>query len=222
MGHKPRYDLVAFDVDGTLVDDTVFVWKTLHDYFDTDPASRDHAFRSYMAGDWAYHEWFEHDMKLLTEAGATRESMLQAIAGMRITNGAFETLDALRAAGCRLAIISGSLNLVVEKFGLPAYFDEVYLNRLWFDEAGALARWKATPYDVWDKATGLRTLAQRYGIPMARTAFIGDNFNDVAVARAAGFSMAIHCKSDELAEVVDVVIEEDDMRSVLPHLLEEV
>jgi len=219
---KRRFDLVAFDVDGTLVDDTVFVWKTLHDYFDTDPESRDMAFRSYMDGKWPYHRWFEHDIKLLTEAGATRSSMLKALDGMRLTNGAVETLTVLRKAGVKLAIISGSINVVVEKFDLEQYFDDVYLNRIWFDDGGGLERWQATPYDVWDKATGLRALASRYDIPMARTAFIGDNFNDVAVAREAGYSLAIHCKSDELAEAVDVVIEEDDMRAVLPYLLEQV
>ncbi len=222
MESKRRFDLVAFDVDGTLVDDTVFVWKTLHDYFDTDPESRDMAFRSYMDGKWPYHRWFEHDIKLLTEAGATRSSMLKALDGMRLTNGAVETLTVLRKAGVKLAIISGSINVVVEKFDLEQYFDDVYLNRIWFDDGGGLERWQATPYDVWDKATGLRALASRYDIPMARTAFIGDNFNDVAVAREAGYSLAIHCKSDELAEAVDVVIEEDDMRAVLPYLLEQV
>ncbi len=219
MNAERRYDLIAFDVDGTLVDDTVFVWETLHNFFNTDPESRDMAFDNYMSGKWVYEQWFEHDMKLLTEAGATRATILEAIAGMRLTEGALETLVRLRQSGARLAIISGSIDIVVEKFGLADYFDEVFLNRIWFDDSGRLQRWRATPYDVWDKATGLRTLAEKYGVPMERTAFIGDNFNDVAVAKAAGFSLAIHCKSDELAETVDVVIEEDDMRAVLPYLL---
>lgn len=222
MESRRRFDLVAFDVDGTLVDDTVFVWKTLHDYFDTDPESREMAFRSYMDGKWPYNRWFEHDIKLLNEAGATRTSILAALEGMRLTNGALETLTTLRKAGVKLAIISGSINVVVDKFDLARYFDDVFLNRIWFDDAGSLERWEATPYDVWDKATGLRALASQYDVPIARTAFVGDNFNDVAIAREAGFSMAIHCKSDELAAAVDVVIDEDDMRAILPHLLEEV
>jgi len=216
---RRSFDLVAFDVDGTLVDDTVFIWKTLHDYFGTDPDSREMAFQSYMSGKWVYRQWFEHDMKLLTEAGADRASILDAIKGMRLTDGVIETLNELRAAGAHLAIISGSIDIVVERFGLAPYFDDIYLNHIWFDEQGQLTRWKATPYDVWDKATGLRHLAQRYEVPIERTAFIGDNFNDVAVARAAGFSMAINCKSDELAEVVDVVLPGSDMRAVLPYLL---
>ena len=218
----PRaFDLVAFDVDGTLVDDTVFIWETLHDFFETDPDSRDRAFHAYMDGKWPYERWFEHDMELLTKAGANRSSMLEAISGMRLTTGALETLTALRNAGVRLAIISGSLDIVVEKFDLASYFDDIFLNRIWFDDDGSLVRWQATPYDVCDKATGLRHLTDKYGIPISRTAFIGDNFNDVQVAGVAGFSMAINCKSDDLAQVVDVVLQESDLRATLPWLLPE-
>jgi len=218
MIENMRYDLVAFDVDGTLVDDTVFVWKTLHDYFETDPAARDMAFDSYMEGRWTYEQWFEHDMKLLSEAGADRESMLRAIEGMSLMSGALDVLGALKDTGARLAIISGSLDFVIEKFQLAPYFDAVFLNRIVFDQRGKLASWNATPYDVWDKAAGLREIAARWGIPMSRTAFIGDNFNDVAVAEAAGFSIAFNCKSDRLAAVADVVVPGTDLRAILPHL----
>ncbi len=31
-----KYKLVCFDLDGTIVDDTVFIWQTLHEHFKTD------------------------------------------------------------------------------------------------------------------------------------------------------------------------------------------
>ena len=31
-----QYRLVCFDLDGTLVDNTIFIWQTLHEYFQTD------------------------------------------------------------------------------------------------------------------------------------------------------------------------------------------
>jgi phosphoserine phosphatase len=214
-----RFDLIAFDVDGTLVDDTVFVWATLHDYFHTDKDSCRAAFEAFMAGRWNYRQWFEHDIELLVRAGADRDSIHRALADMRLMEGAEETLCALRAAGMKLAVISGSLNIVLRKFDLERHFDEVYLNHLHFDEAGNLVRWVPTSFDVWDKATGLRDIATRHGIPMERTAFVGDNFNDVAVAKAAGFSIAFNCKSDELAKVAGAVVPGRDLRAVLPHLV---
>ncbi|MBM4354873.1 MAG: HAD-IB family phosphatase [Deltaproteobacteria bacterium] len=218
MGRN-RFDLIAFDVDGTLVDDTVFVWETLHEHHRTDRASRQMAFEKYMAGEWSYRQWFEHDIQLLTEAGANHGSILDAISGMRLMEGALETLEAIRRSGARMAILSGSLDIVVEKFGLAEYFDDIYLNHIGFDCEGRLSEWEPTPYDVCDKATGLKDLAVRHGIPMERTAFVGDNFNDVAVARVAGFAIAFNCKSDELARTADVTVPGGDLRRVLPYLI---
>ena len=221
MAPNSKFALIAFDVDGTLVDDTVFVWKTLHDYFGSDQELVDRAFDLYMGGRLSYRQWFEHDLKLFRKKGANRGRIMDAIRDMKLFEGVRETLETLGKTGARLAIISGSLDLVIEKLDLAQYFDEIYLNRLEFGEDGDLLGGVATPYDVWDKATGLREIAAREGIPMSSTAFIGDNFNDIAVAKAAGFSIAFNCKSDELAEAANVVVEEKDLRAVLPYLLVE-
>jgi HAD superfamily phosphoserine phosphatase-like hydrolase len=213
------YDLIAFDVDGTLVDDTVFIWTTLHDHFDTDLDRREQAYADYFAGRISYSDWFYNDITLLKERGATRAGIEAIVAGMRLTGWVPETLAALRDAGARLVIISGTLEVVVRQFELTPWFDEIYLNRFEYDANGALIGGTPTPYDVGEKATGLRHVAQANGVPMERTAFIGDNFNDVSIADAAGFSIAFNCKSEELAAVADLEIEGGDLRRILPHLL---
>jgi len=213
------YDLIAFDVDGTLVDDTVFIWKTLHDHFDTDPERRRQAYSDYFSGRISYSDWFFNDIALLRERGATRDGIEEIVAGMHLTGGVPDTLGALRDAGARLVVISGTLEIVVRHFELIPWFDEIYLNRFAYAPDGALIGGTPTPYDVGEKATGLRQIAKAAGIPMSRTAFIGDNFNDVSIAEAAGFSIAFNCKSDELAAVADVIVEGGDLRRVLPYLL---
>ncbi len=213
------YDLIAFDVDGTLVDDTVFIWQTLHDHFNTEPTRRRQAYDDYFAGRLSYADWFFNDIALLRERGATREAIREIVAGMCLVGGAEETLATLREAGARLVIISGTLEVVVRHFDLERWFDEVYLNRFKYDAEGILVSGTPTPYDVGEKATGLRQVAAAAGIPMQRTAFIGDNFNDISIAKAAGFSIAFNCKSDVLAETADVVVKGGDLRKILPYLL---
>jgi hypothetical protein len=39
------------------------------------------------------------------------------------------------------------------------------------------------------------------------------------LARIAGLSVAFNCRSPELARVASVVVQEKDLRAVLPHLL---
>ena len=53
-----------------------------------------------------------------------------------------------------------------------------------------------------------------------RASFVGDSSNDVWIARTAGFAVAFNPRSDELERIAGAVVRSDDMRDVLPHLLE--
>jgi len=211
--------LVAFDVDGTLVDDTVFVWETLHEHFGTDRAERARAQADFLAGRSSYGDWFEHDIRSLLARGADRDSMYAAIAGMRPMAGARETLAALHEAGVILGVVSGSLGFVLDRLFPEHPFRDVLINHVGFDAEGQLVEWRATPFDMDHKATGLRHLAARHGVPLERCAFVGDHVNDVEVVRAAGLGIAFNCKSDALAAVADVRVDSRDLRDVLPYLL---
>jgi len=210
-----RYPLVCFDLDGTLVDDTIYIWKTLHEHFATDAAARKKAHDDYFAGGISYREWFDCDLDLLGAAGATRDGILEVLGALRTMPGARETLRTLRERGHRLAVISGSLDIVVDHLFVDFAFDHVLINEIRFDGEGRIAGGTPTPYDLAGKAEGLRELCRREGISTSQAAFAGDNVNDLWIAREAGLSIAFNCKSDELREVCDVEVREKDLRGVL-------
>lgn len=219
MTKTPPYDLVVFDLDGTLIQGTIFIWQTLHDAFSTDRERRRKAKEDFFEGRISYQAWFEHDLLLLGEVGATRDRMLDCLAAIHRTPGAPETLLALQQAGVRLAILSGSLDIVLEHFYGEVPFAEVLINRLRFDEQGRIAGGVHTPYDVEQKGAGLREIARRQGVPTSRVAFVGDNYNDVSAAAEAGLAVAFNPRSAELAAKAHVVLLEPDLRAILPHLL---
>ena len=215
-----RYPLVCFDLDGTLVDDTIYIWQTMHTHFGTDVDRRRRAKEDFFAGRISYEEWFETDLELLREAGADRGSLIRLFHGLQPMSGAQEVLDALAESGVKIAVLSGSVDLLLETLFPNRRFDAVLINRLEFDGEGRLVGGESTPYDLEKKADGLEALARRFGLDTRQVAFVGDNSNDIAVARRAGFSIAFNCKSEELADVADVVVAGSDLRSVLPHLME--
>lgn len=218
QNHHP-YDVVVFDLDGTLIQGTIFIWQTLHDTFGTDSTRRQQAKDDFFAGRISYQEWFDHDLVLLREAHATRDRMMVSLEAIHPTPGAAETLAALSEAGCRLAILSGSLDIVLSHFFDGVSFDEVLINRIEFDADGHIAGGVHTPYDIEHKGAGLHEIARRLGVPISRVAFVGDNFNDISAAREAGLAIAFNPRSDELAEQARVVIREPDLRAILPHVL---
>jgi HAD superfamily phosphoserine phosphatase-like hydrolase len=217
VSSTPPIRLICFDLDGTLLDRTVFVWSTLHEHFPSDPLRRKQAWDDYFAHRISYAEWFYTDLELLRAGGATRERMKDVFAELHPAPGAHETLRELRERGYRLALISGSLDLALEQFFPPRMFDHVLINRVQFDESGRISGGEPTPYDLEGKVAGLRELARRESLDVAQCAFVGDNFNDLPVMRAAGFSIGIHIKHPDVHQAVNVAIADDDLRAILPY-----
>ncbi len=221
MSRMP-YRLVCFDVDGTLVGRTTFVWETLHEQLGTDRAKRKQGWQDYFSGKISYSQWFEHDLALFRERGeVTRQRLAAAMSSLELNGGVHEALRRLKDAGLRLAVVSGSLDIVLERFELTGYFDDIFVNELYFDGPGRLIGWRATPFDIENKAAALDWLVAKYGLDLSLTAFVGDNFNDVSIAQRAGLAIAFNSSCEELIACSAVRVSGDDMRGILPHLLDE-
>jgi phosphoserine phosphatase len=216
LNPNERVRLVAFDLDGTLVERTVYVWQTLHERFGSDPARRRQAQADFFAGRISYAAWFQHDLDMLAGRGATRESMLACFDDLRPATGAHDALRGLRQRGYRLAVISGSLDLLLERHFPGQPFDHVLINRILFHADGRIAGGQATPYDLEGKADGLRELARREGLSLEQCAFVGDHTNDLGALRAAGFAVAVNVKDEAVARAAHRVLDAHDLRALLP------
>lgn len=215
-----RFDLVAFDVDGTLVEhpEEKTVWELLNRRFTGSDHQNEARYADYRAGRLSYAEWVALDIGSWRDAGATRDAMIEAIGPLSLVDGARETLTALKERGMRLAVISGTLDILLDVLFPDHPFDEVYTNRIAFDDAGRIAGWSATPFDMDGKAVALRAIAMREDIPLARCAFVGDHANDLSAARLAGFAVAFNPKSAELEKAAHAVVRSRDLRDILPVL----
>ena len=217
----PKYKLVCFDVDGTLIDNVTFSWQIFHDYFQTDKHKREDAKRKFFDGHITYKEWAEHDINLWRERKAKKDDFYRALDNLRLMKGAMETLRELKKQGINLAIISGSLNILIEKF-IPDYrdfFDYVFISNIYFDENGDIGRVEATEYDMEGKSRALRLIAEREGLDLKECAFVGDYLNDLHIIKDAGLGIAFNAEDEELKKAADVVIDGKDLREVLKYLL---
>ena len=216
-----KYKLVCFDLDGTIIGGIEYIWKTLYEHFELDMQERKKVMDSFMNGDITYQQWVDHAVDLLVEKGVTQSDLIRVFENhVFLMPGALDTLRHLKKMGYKLAVISGSVDFILE-YMLPNYdtlFDDVMINRFEFDEHGKLLRGIGTPFDMAEKAEGMRVIAKREGLKLSECVFVGDNTNDVHIAEIAGLSIAFNCKSDKLAETVDVVIEEKDMTHIIKHI----
>ena len=210
------HDLVAFDVDGTLInsDDGRVVWQLLNERYDPELGNAKR-FRAYMRKEISYPEWVDLDVGAWVKADARREEMARLICRhLRLVPGAQETIQTLARRGYKLAVISGTIDLTLELL-LPEHpFEEVFTNKIWFHDDGRIAGWEATPFDMDGKAEALISLARRLDIPLSRTVYVGDNFNDVQVMGAAGLAVAFEPKGPEVEQAADRVVQ-GDLRGLL-------
>ncbi len=214
-------DLVCFDVDGTLVSHPrgKVVWEVLNHHFTGDDTVNAERYRQFKSGEITYAQWVELDVQGWIDAGATREQIHAAISDFRRHEGVTETLDRIHGMGKRTAIISGTLDVLIDRMFPQASFDDVYSNRLLFHDDGRLVGWQATPYDQHGKADALRELARRHQVDLANCAFVGDGENDVGVLGVAGMVIAFQPSSETLRRGADVVITENQsMLELLKHI----
>lgn len=216
-----RFDLVAFDVDGTLVEhpEDKTVWQVLNERFTGSDDQNRERLASYRAGRLSYADWVALDIGSWREAGARRDDLVRAFEPLRLVRGAAETTASLKRRGVRLAVISGTLDLLLDTLFPDHPFDEVYTNRIAFDCEGRIESWWATPFDMEGKAEALRAIASREGVPLSRCAFVGDHSNDLSAARIAGFAVAFNPKCAEIEAIAGAVVRSGDLRDVLPHLV---
>lgn len=217
----PDYKLVCFDVDGTLIDNVTFSWQVFHDYFQTDKHRREDAKNAFLNGKISYLQWAEHDINLWREKDAKKEDFLKAMKDLQLMQGAIETLTELKKRNFKLAIISGSLNIILENL-LPNYeefFDDIFLSRIYFDENGNISKVEATEFDMDAKALALKKIAEREKISLKQCVFVGDYLNDIKIMQEAGLGIAFNCKHEELKKVADVVIDKKDLREILKYII---
>jgi phosphoserine phosphatase len=217
MSPARDYDLICFDVDGTLVmhPEGRVIWEVLNiRYGGSDEINR-RRYDRFLAGKMAYEEWVRLDVGGWIEAGATKGDILEAVSEFRLIDDARETVTALKKRGFRLAVISGTIDIILDTLFADHPFDDVHTNRIYFDADGKVDSWYATPFDGAGKPRALRKIAEKHGIPLSRTAFVGDGENDVPLLGVPGCFVAFQPKSQKLEAGADLVIKDEGLRRLL-------
>lgn len=217
MKPKRPYDLICFDVDGTLVRHPTgqVIWEVLNLKFGGSKEINRFRYQMYCEGRLSYERWVRLDVSGWIDRGATRDDVVDVVREFELFDGARDTVHELKRRGYLLGVISGTLNVVLDTLFPDHPFDEVYTNKIFFDENGKLSGWEATRFDSHGKPEALRGMAQRRDLPLSRTAFVGDGENDVPLLGVAGYFAAFHPRSRELIERADLVLGEEELPKLL-------
>ena len=182
--------LVAFDFDGTLSDSemTVLLGER-RGVADEMEAITDRA----MNDEIGYATSLRERAALLD--GLPEEEAAAAFDEVVLREGAADVIDALRAAGHTVAILTGGfergVEAALERAGTTV--DTVVANRLPMDE-GALTGEVEGPLIEGTKDDELSRLSTEFGVPMADTVAVGDGANDLPMLEVAGLAVGFEPK----------------------------
>ena len=212
-----NFDLISFDVDGTLVEHPSgkVIWELLNIRYGGSEDTNQRRFEAYQAGRLTYDQWVEADVSGWMEKDATKEEILEVVREFRPNEGAIETVLELKNRGYTLSVVSGTIDIVVDTLFPDLPFEDVFTNRIFFDEQGKLSGWQATPFDIYGKPVALKELARKYDTSVDKIAFIGDGDNDVPLLGVAGYFVAFNPRSADLEQRADRVIKNQSLTTLL-------
>lgn len=206
--------LVVFDVDGTLTQHSS-VWWRLHELFGTTKEGRLY-FDQYFAGEINYGQWADYDAALWTGKSVAR--VMEIVAATKLVHGVREAITTLNERGIKTAILSGGLDIMADDIARRAGIEYVLTNNLGHKD-GVLTGTVENIVGWADKAKHIHTILEHFGMTLEETAFVGDGRNDMSVLSVVGLSIAFNPEDQEVADTAQIVIRENDLRAILPHIL---
>ena len=195
MNPAHPYDLILFDLDGTLIETAPEIADAVNDTLRElghAPASEQ------QITDWIGHGTRELLLQALAQAKQSAVEAERQSSGFAAIEARFgqhylqrcgsrsqlypqvrQTLDALRAAGVRLVLMTNKetryTEAVLQAHQLHAAFDRVVCG-------DTLAVKKPNP-------AGIQSCLEKFGVAPERALFVGDSSIDVATARNAGLAV---------------------------------
>ena len=208
--------LVVFDVDGTLTKHSS-VWWRLHQHFGTTVEGRLY-YDQYFAGAIDYGTWADLDAGLWK--GKTLDEVMTVVEATQLTLGAEEAIKTLKEHDLKTAILSGGLDVMANDIGRRVGIDYVLTNILRHEDG--ILTGEVENLVAWGgKADVVQQINKHFEIPLEKTAFVGDGRNDMSVFEVVGLSIAYNPEDQDVADAANVVVHDDDLRAIVPHVISE-
>lgn len=205
----PRIKLIAFDLDGVLIDGCGS-WREVHGGLGTTEQAKKHA-DEYRAGKINFDEWARKDASLWY--GVEIERIKEILYNVELMPGIEGTIPRLNGR-YKIGIISGGLQIMADRIKDKFRMDYAIGNSLLVKDSRVSGIDQLV--DFHGKGKVLEMVAKENGVALDECAVIGDFINDLPMFEIAGFRIAFNPKSDEIVEMADEVIYEKDLTKILP------
>ena len=218
MEKERSFDLVAFDMDGVLVDYSS-CWTWVHHHFGVD---NEPALLSFVNGEIDDREFMRRDIALWRAKNPQldMEGLRCILEPLPFNEGIRETVAVLKQRGIKTVIVSGGLDIVAERIAERYGFDDFIANGVEADRSGRLTGEGILRVELLNKRLALESLLRKYSVIPERAACVGDSFIDIPMFRACGMSIAFNPLDRRVSESATQVVRDRNLNAVLPFILD--
>lgn len=206
--------LIVFDVNKTLIRDNS--WQELNQAMGVD-ADEDAMLMRWGKENIITDQQGQQILGALynRRANPTREAIESLVFNYTYFEGAREAVKGLQDAGHEVALLSGSMDILVqhmaEELGIKRYASNNILN---FNEQGVLKYVTTTMNDEQFKVVQLSEWCSEMNIRASEVAVIGDGASDRLLATVAGYVVAFNDDS-AVAPLADAAISDSEYSKLL-------
>lgn len=213
-----RFKFVAFDLDGVLVDERSS-WEWVHLYFGV---SNKEGYDLFMDGKIDDLEFMRRDIRMWqsVEPDITAARVTEILKGAKLMDGAEETVAAIRNAGIGMGIVSGGIDYLANDVADICDIKHVVANGLEQDQDGRLTGEGVLRVELLDKGKALEELLAKLGIEPKDCVVVGNSCIDVSMFEVGGFGIAFKPIDPDCIAAANVVVPGDDLRKILPYILD--
>ncbi len=213
-----RYELVCFDMDGTLTR-VSSSWSWIHDHYGVD---NEESYEMYCAGIIDEREFMRRDIGMWLEKHpeVTAKDIAAQFTTMPLVEGIQETVAALKAEGMRNVIVSGGIDSAAKMISDEFGFDGYIADSLEVCDRGILTGEGILHVDLSDKGINVRNFQKKFGIGTENTVSIGNSFTDIPMFENSALSIAFNPIDEKVVEAADATVESDNLADILDIIFE--
>ncbi|MEM1670868.1 MAG: phosphoserine phosphatase SerB [Archaeoglobaceae archaeon] len=197
--------LIVFDLDSTLIE--VEIIDELAREAGVEKEVKELTQKA-MNGEMSFKEALRERVRLLK--GLPVEVLEKIYSRVEFTEGAKELISALKRAGYKIAVVSGSFTYFTNRIKEELGIDYAFGNELEIVDGKLTGNVVGRIIDAEEKARIVEEIARKEGIKIENVVAVGDGANDRIMIERAGLGIAFNAKN-VLKEIADGNISKDNI-----------
>lgn len=211
----PKYKLIIFDIDGTIVKH-ISSWRYIHEKLGLWDVFAYRYQEKFLAGKISYKKFCELDAAHWK--GLPEDNIIKIFGKAPYVKNVASSIRRLKKMGFKLVALSTGLQYMAERLKKELKFNYILYNRL-ISKNGILNGRVKINIAHGAKGKVLSKILKKMRVNPREVISVGDSSGDIPLAKLSGYSIAFNSSDKELSRIADYNCKTRDFREVFKKIV---